>query len=201
MTRRIVQTSVAALAAIALSTLGAGAQTAPAPPPGPEMAYQVALTGTMARLDGVWPRQTTVPVKIWVERLTSDAEAEQLGRLVRTHGPLALEHALVEDSVGRLQIGDRLAIPIAFARRYSDAGGDHLLLIAQRRVAFQEIFRNTRSSDYPYTVSEIDLDASGRGSGEVLTAARIYAHAGGEVEIRNLDTVAARLLGISPLGS
>ncbi len=201
MTRRIVRTSIAACAAIALSTFAAAAQNAPTENPGPETAYHVALTGTMARLEGVWPRQTTVPVKIWVERLTSDAEAEHFAEVVRARGPIALEHALFEDSVGRLQIGDRLAIPIAFARRYSDAGGDHLLLIAQRRVAFQETFRNTRSSDYPYTVFEIDLDASGRGSGEVLAAARIYAHAGGEVEIRNLDVVAARLLGITPLGS
>lgn len=197
MTRRFVQIAIAALVAVALPTFAAHAQGAPAA----EGPYRVALTGTLAQIDGHWPRQTTLPVKIWVERLSSDDEAEHLGQLVRTKGPVALQNALTEDEVGRIQIGDRLAVPIVFARRVSDQNGDHLLLVAERRVAFEEIFRNTRSSDYPYTVFEIDLDPSGHGSGDVLAAARIYAHRGGEVEIRNLDIVPTRLLAVTPLGS
>ena len=201
MNRRFVTTAIAALAAVALPTLAAaGDRIAPASA-APESAYAVALTGTLAQIDGRWPRQTTLPVKIWVDRLSSDAEAEHLGDVARAKGEIALQNALTEDSVGRIQIGDRLAVPIAFARRYSDGDGEHLLLIAQRRVAFGEIFRNTRSSDYPYTVFEIDLDPTGHGGGDVLAAARIYAHRDGQVEIRNLDIVPTRLLGVSPLGS
>ena len=49
----------------------------------------------------------------------------------------ALEKALEEDSVGRVQLGERTSDPIAYARRFRDGDGEHLILIAQRPIAFQ----------------------------------------------------------------
>lgn len=200
MTRRLLRISIAALLASALPTLSAAAPGAPAPKAAGDGAYRVSFVGTLADLGDRLPRQTTQPVKIWIDRLTSDSEAEHLSEVVRAKGQNALEQALFEDSVGRLQIGDRLGYPIAFARRFVDADGEHLLLIAQRPISFREIFRNTRSRDYPFTVVELDLDVSGHGSGEVLSAARIRTRRNGEIELLNLDVRAGRLLAVAPVG-
>lgn len=199
MNRAGLRTAIAALAAIiALPFLLAAA---PNSPPARAGAEAVAFTATLADLGGRASRQGTLPVKIWVDRLTSDEEAAGLADLVRAEGAPALERALFGATVGRLQIGDRLGYPIAFARRFVDEQGEHLLLIAQRPISFREIFRGTRSHDYPFTVVELDLDAHGRGSGEVLSAARVLTHEDGGVEIRNLEVVAARLLAVKPVTS
>ena len=201
MTRKLHRTSIAALLAISLPTLAAASPGAPAPQAAGDGAYRVSFVGTLANLGDHLPRRSTQAVKIWIDRLTTDAEAATLAERVRAKGPDALEQALFGATVGRLQIGDRLGYPIAFARRFADADGEHLLLIAQRPISFREIFRNTRSRDYPYTVVELDLDASGHGSGEVLSAARVRTLANGEVELQNLEFLTARLLAVSPLGT
>ena len=112
----------------------------------------------------------------------------------------ALEEALGEDTVGRVQIGERTSDRLAYARRFADDEGEHLILVSRRPIAFGEFFRSARSVDYLFTVIQLDLDRDGRGSGEVLTAARFRLHDDGEIELENFDFVAARLLAVQPLG-
>jgi len=199
MNRAGFRTAIAALAAIiALPVLLAAAPNAP---PAQAGTQALTFTATLADLEGRPPRQGTLPVKIWVDRFTTDAEATALADLVRAQGPKALESALFDTTVGRLQIGDRLGYPIAYARGFADESGSHLLLVAQRPISFREYFRGTRSRDYPFTVVVLDLDAAGKGSGEVLSAARVFTHEDGGVELRNLEFVTARLLAVKPLSS
>jgi hypothetical protein len=164
-------------------------------------AFRAAFFGRLVDFGSLLPRRTTQPVRIWIERLTTDEEAAHLSDLAKTRGVDAIERALEEDSVGRLQIGDRLSFPIAFARRFATGEGDqHYLLIAQRPISFREVFGHSRTRDYPYTVVELDVDADGRGSGEVLSLARLRLEKNGEIELENFDFVAARLMRVEPLG-
>jgi hypothetical protein len=156
--------------------------------------------GHLVDISRTFPRDSTRPVKVWIDRLTTDEEAAHLADLARTRGVDALEEALGEDSVGRVQMGERVADPVAYARRFVDADGEHLILIARRPIAFREFFRSARSVDYPFTVIQLDLDEEGRGSGEVLTAARFRLGKNGEIELENYDFIAARLLAVKPLG-
>lgn len=200
MTRRLLRISIAALFAIGLPTLAAAAPSAPAPAGG-DAGLGLSYVGTLADLPDRLQRQSTQPLRIWLDRLTSDADAARLAEIVRGKGVKPLERALLDESVGQIQIGDRLGYSIAFARRFVSAEGERLLLIAQRPIALREIFHTARSSQYPFTVVELELDASGHGRGEVLSAARIRVRRNGEVDLENLGVLAGRLLAVRPLGS
>jgi hypothetical protein len=174
-----------------------GASGSPRDPAPPEKSSYL---GHLVDISRTMPRSSTRSVKIWIDRLTTDDEAAHLADLAHTRGVDALEEALGEDTVGRVQVGERTSDPIAYARRFRNGDGEHLLLISRRPIAFREFFRSARSVDYPFTVIELDLDAQGKGSGEVLTAARFRMKKDGMIELENYDFVAARLLAVKPLG-
>lgn len=180
-------------ACILLATAFAGALALPAL--GAD--YKTSFTASLANPGSIRPRLDTQPVTVWIERLTTESEAARFDELLREKGEHALGNALLEDAVGRLRVGNGYAIPIGFAwRTTDDEGGEHLLLVAQRSISFQEIWRGSRTKNYPFTVVQIDVDREGRGSGELVLAGRITATKDGQVEITDADFTTARLLNV-----
>jgi hypothetical protein len=159
----------------------------------------VSYQGWLADPFSGMPRRS-LPVRIWIDRLTSDADAQRLADLVSARGPRALRPALEELEVGRLSIGDRYRMPISYARRFRDERGEHLILIAQRSISFREVFRHSRTKDYPYTAIQLDLDEDGRGSGELIAAARFLPRPDGTVDLDTLQFVASRLMSVREVG-
>ena len=156
------------------------------------VAYQAWLADPFSGM----PRRGNVPVRIRIDRFTTDEEARRLADLVSARGPRALKPALAELEVGRLSIGDRYMMPISYARRIQDDRGEHLILIAQRSVSFREIFRSARTKDYPYTAIQLDLDAGGHGSGELIAAAKFLPRQDGTVDLDTLQFIASRLMSV-----
>ncbi|HLF57373.1 MAG TPA: hypothetical protein VI942_11060 [Thermoanaerobaculia bacterium] len=178
---------VAAVLLFAVALAGVAAAV-----PDQTLSYQGWLVDPFSRL----PRAGSLAVTIRIDRLTSDDDAKRLADLVSARGPRALGPALEELEVGRLSIGDRYMMPISYARRVRHNDGEHLILIAQRAISFREIFRSSRSKDYPYTAIELDLDETGRGSGELIAAARFLPRQDGTVDIDTLQFIAARLMSV-----
>jgi len=178
---------VAAVLLFAVALAGVAAAV-----PDQTLSYQGWLVDPFSRL----PRTASLAVTIRIDRLTSDDDAKRLADLVSARGPRALGPALEELEVGRLSIGDRYMMPISYARRVRHDDGEHLILIAQRAISFREIFRSSRSKDYPYTAIELDLDETGRGSGELIAAARFLPRQDGTVDIDTLQFIAARLMSV-----
>lgn len=184
---------LALLGAVALGLAAAAA--APAADAAGEKPAQ-RITAQLVNPGSIRPRLDTRPVTVWIERYTTESEAERFDALLRQKGARAFENALAEDAVGRLQVGDRLSYPIGFAWRTEDDSGEHLVLIAQRPIDFREIFSGSRSRNYPFTVVQLDLDAEGEGTGEIVLAGKISATKNGQVEILDLDFSTARLLQV-----
>lgn len=184
---------LALLGAVALGLAAAAA--APAADAAGEKPAQ-RITAQLVNPGSIRPRLDTRPVTVWIERYTTESEAERFDALLRQKGARAFENALAEDAVGRLQVGDRLSYSIGFAWRTEDDSGEHLVLIAQRPIDFREIFSGSRSRNYPFTVVQLDLDAEGEGTGEIVLAGKISATKNGQVEILDLDFSTARLLQV-----
>lgn len=190
MTRIARFTTLATVAALtALAALPAPALAGASPD-------RLVITGMLVDNAGLLPRLSTAPVTLRIDRFTSDEEAASLATVLHKSGPRGLRRELFRGRVGSIQVNNSLGYPIAFAREFGDDHGRHLLLIIERTVSPREIFRAARSVDYPYTVVEIDLDRDGRGSGDLLPAARLRVHEDGQVELVNLIDMPLRLLAL-----
>lgn len=152
---------------------------------------------TMVNLDTVFPRNTVDRITIRLDRLTPPEEAARLKEQLRTKGQAALEAKLWDRQVGTVQVQGQIAVPIAAAKDFAADGLHRLILIVPRDIGFRELWRNSRSSDYPFTVVELDVDDQGRGSGEILPAARLSVREDGRVEFDNFAFQSLRVLNVT----
>jgi hypothetical protein len=153
---------------------------------------------TLVNLDTVFPRNTVDRITIKLDRLTPPDEAARLKEQLRTKGQAALQAKLWDRQVGTVQVVGHLAQPIAAARDFEGDGFHRLILIVPRDIGFRELWRNSRSNDYPFTVVELDIDDQGRGSGEILPAARLSVRDDGKVQFDQFAFQSLRLLNVSP---
>lgn len=182
-------------AAVTLVLLGTAAGAAAAPSSGASGSGSVYLA-TLVDSGHSLPRATSLPIRVRLDRFTADERVDDLVRLARRRGELALRRELQTESVGRLEIDGHLGVPIAYARRIEDADGAHLLLIAERSLSRRELFGQRTSARYPLIVVEIDLRPDGSGSGGFFAAARIFPRRDGEIELDGLNPLPARLMAV-----
>lgn len=145
------------------------------------------------------PRLISSAVTLRIDCFSSDDETEQISALLGKGKPNAAQSLLGERRVGTLQIGDALPEPVAGAWSFSDELGRHIVVLAARPISMREIFGNRRSSDYPYTVAQIDVEEDGHGSGELSLAARLKVDETGHLEYNPLSVIPLRILGVRRL--
>lgn len=157
------------------------------------------------RIEGwvVRTTDTSVPVADGVLDLrltgrTSESDLVSYSIVARKDGERALRNRLADQDLGRLSIGDELGRPIALAHETHEDGLYHLVVVVDRQPDAREIFAARRSSDYPYTVLELVVDADGYGFGELHAAARLRVSPDGKLSYRTLDPVPMRVLNVSP---
>ena len=99
-------------------------------------------------------------------------------------------------SVGTVRFGTELAWDLRYAHRQPlDEGGVRIAMITDRPMGVFELWNAPRYAQYPFTLITIDLDASGRGMGEMILAARITADPGGQfVHVQNFASEPIQLL-------
>jgi hypothetical protein len=147
------------------------------------------------------PRNSSSFLRVRVQRFNTDAEAQALAALLKKKGQDEVRSELGDRELGTVQFGDSLALPVAAAWRTKGPQGDHLTLIVPRHVSIREVFANRRSSDYPYTVVELDVAPDGRGQGEISGAARLRADKAGALHYEDLMPLPTRVLNVQPMSS
>lgn len=154
---------------------------------------------TMVNLDRVFPRNSVQRIIVRLDRLTPAEEARRMGELLREDGQTGLKDALWNREVGSFQIDQRLAQPIAAAFDLMDGDLHRLILIIPRDIGVRELWGSSAAVSYPFTVIELDVDASGMGSGEVLPATRIRLRPDQHVEFDEFGVLPLRLLNVQRL--
>lgn len=145
------------------------------------------------------PRNSSSFLRVRVDRFNTDAEAHDLAALLQKKGQDEVRSQLGDRELGTVQFGDGLPLPVAAAWRTQTEVGDHLVLIVPRNISIREVFANRRSSDYPYTVVEIDVAPDGRGQGAISGAARLKADQAGDLHYEDLVPLPTRVLNVQPM--
>lgn len=154
--------------------------------------YEAILVNT----DRVFPRNTVQRIRVRLHQITPVEDARKMGDLLRENGQDALKDALWNREVGSFQIDQRLAQPIAAAFDLTQGDLHRLILIIPRDIGVRELWGNTASASYPFTVVELDVDANGNGSGEILPATRIRLRPDRHVEFDEFSVMPLRVLNV-----
>ncbi len=133
-----------------------------------EEQYAAVIMAVGGRASGATP-----PLDIWIDRFTPDEEVVSLAVLLKEKGMEALRRAMEKKDVGRISVSSRGAVPIALARSLVNGKNRILRLFIARNVMFLEDKHLTRSSDYPFSIIELQVDEKGNGEGTAIAAARI----------------------------
>jgi hypothetical protein len=174
----------------------AGLALAPAQARGETPIVNTTFIGNVFRM-GDLGRPGATSVKIRVNRLSSADEATRIEDILRERGERSLEGALATTDVGYLQIDNRFPERIAAAMvSRADDGSRRLVLVTERPLSRREIFSLSRARDYRFRVLQLDLDANGKGGGEMLAAARFQIEKDGTLGTRNLGFLPWRVLNL-----
>jgi hypothetical protein len=150
---------------VLLSTSG-GAQQ---PPAGGE-----SYTAVAANISEI-ARAGITPLDIEIKRFTDTAENEKLMAAFDQRGQQGLIDALQKvESVGFLRAPGQLAYEMHYARVISEKDGvRRILMLTDRPMSFGEAVNRGRSTEYPFTMVDLRIDASGRGEGKLFLATKI----------------------------
>lgn len=154
-------------------------------------------TGVLVDPATTFPRELTHHLEVNLERLTPASELERMVEILERGGQDALDHELWNKEVGTIQIDNDLAHPIAAAFLMDGQHGvGHLVLVVDRPMSIGEVFTASRSTNYPFSVIEIDLEEGGEAtSGEMMVAAQMR-YAADTLQIENLAFQPLRILNV-----
>ena len=152
--------------AVLLSTSG-GAQQ-------PTAAAGDSYSAVASNISEIAPAGIT-PLDIEIRRFTDAGENERLMTAFDEKGPQGLIDALQKTpAVGFMRAPGQLAYEFHYARVISEKDGvRRILLLTDRPIGFFEAVNRGRSIDYPFTMMDLRIDASGRGEGKLFLVTKI----------------------------
>jgi hypothetical protein len=116
---------------------------------------------------------TTVPIDIRINRYNTNEEIKQYADLLKNSGAAGLRQAFEKQNVGQFSPVGKFGTPLAVARKLVVEGKTIVRVLTVRSLSFAELRNGGRSVDYPYTMLELTLDDSGKGTGTAVGAAKI----------------------------
>lgn len=172
---------------------------APSPQPAPPFEYPVRFTANYMATGGPGPTRAG-RVILTLERVSTKDERVALLRTLKEKGQDALIAAMEKTEVGRIQIDSRLSWPVSVASVFSTEKGWIIRAATNRRMGFEEVEHNARSSDYPVGVLELQLPpGGGEGIGGLFGATRMSFDEQGRIVVESLpgNTGAQKLVNVT----
>lgn len=184
---------VAAVAAIAL--LGAGTVRAQVKEDVPQK-----FTAFAVDTSNVRARAAASTVEIVIEKWSTDAQRDTLLDVLQKKGQDglldALEHMPV---VGYIRSPGSLRYNLRFARqRAGEDGGRMIVLATDRTMSYWERTSGSRTTNYPFTVIQLQLDKNDEGVGKVSVATKIHIGVDNVIELENFANEPVRLNEVKP---
>src|SRR6267142_3262517 len=155
-------------------------------------------TGTVVGVGGTLGGRSR-PFTLTIEKRTPPAEIDRAIAILAEGGQDALLKELQGKRLGHFSLGGQLGRDLNFVNEMRTAdGGRRITILFERWMNLFEIRSGSRSQDYPFTYIELILDASGKGEGTLIPAARIYFDKKHEnqVDVENFGIYPARLIGV-----
>ena len=171
---------------------------------GPEPVAQTETFRATVQATGVVGGQTSVLISI--SRWSTDAEREELLRILAEEGDKALADALEkQDETGFLRFpGGRTQFPsvrLRYAREFVNEGRRQIVLGTDRPIGLLEAARRPRTYDYQLSLITLDLGEDNRGTGVMAVGVQMgLDEETGALEIKNMGTQPVRLTNVRPSG-
>jgi len=108
-----------------------------------------------------------------ITKYTTDEELNNLATLLKEKGPDALRGALEKEDRGRLNPTGHVGNQIAVARKRQQGTQTIITIVTARVMPFLELYNNGRSTDYPFGFLQVSLNQEGKGTGQIMAAAKI----------------------------
>ncbi len=127
-----------------------------------------------------------ISVKIRIFRYSSDEERQTLTDAFLKGRSGSLAQALSKmKPAGRISLTGTVGYDLAFVRETPTPTGRKIRFVTNRKIAFGEAARGTRSQSYDLTAGEINLDDQdkGKSNGTLFPAAEFIINADGELQI------------------
>jgi hypothetical protein len=170
------------------------AASAAAAAPQSNMGAPEKFTAFAVDMSNTAPRANTTTVDITINRWSTDAERDRL-RETLAKGQDALLSALQNlPVVGYINTPGSLRYDLHFARqRQAPEGGQTIILATPRYMTTWEALNQPRSTEYPFTVIQLQVDRDGKGVGKASIATRITQDDDGTIELENFSSEPVRL--------
>jgi hypothetical protein len=160
---------------------------------------------TFSALEDILPSGATRNVTIYIDSYSSAQDAQQLEATLANGGPNALLDALEKmKPIGRIErVGTVGFYDFKLIISKPTPTGRQIFALTDRPIGFREEFRDSRSTEYPFGILQLDLkdDKKGKeeGEGTLIYAAQIKGMDGDRFDIENLGPEPFRLLGVRQL--
>jgi hypothetical protein len=160
----------------------------------PPQAYTGVAVGTGGSVGG-----KTISFDFRVTQYTTDEALQNFAQLVKDKGTDALRRALEKEDKGRISAVGSTGNQIAVARKRQQGSETIITIVTARTMPFIELYNNGRTTDYPFGYLQVKLDSTGKGSGQIMAAARIrFDKKKGQYEIESFGNQYIKATNIRP---
>jgi hypothetical protein len=160
----------------------------------PPQAYSGVAMGTGGSVGG-----KTISFDFRISQFTTDEELQTFAQLVKDQGTNALRRALEKEDKGRINAVGSTGNQIAVARKRQDGSETIITIVTARTMPFIELYRNGRTTDYPFGYLQVKLDAAGKGNGQIMAAAKIrFDKKKGQYEIESFGNQYIKATNVRP---
>jgi hypothetical protein len=157
-------------------------------------AYSGTAIGTGGSVGG-----KTIQFDFRITQYTTDEEVQNFAQLVKDKGTDALRRALEKEDKGRINVVGSTGNQIAVARKRQQGADTIITIVTARTMPFLELYNGGRTTDYPFGYLQVKLDASGKGLGQIMAAARIrFDKKKGQYEIESFGNQYIKATNVRP---
>lgn len=130
---------------------------------------------------------------------TTDDELASYAKLLKDKGQDALTDLLWKQDKGRINLVGTTGNEIAVARKRQQGEKTIITIVTTRKMSFGELYNSGRSVDYPFGYLQVTLDAAGKGTGEIMAAAKIrFNKKSGKYEIESFGNQYIKATNVRP---
>jgi hypothetical protein len=158
-------------------------------------AYSAVAIGTGGSVGG-----KSIGFDFRINRYATDEEVDKLAELLKAKGPEDLRRALEKMDVGRISPTGSTGNQIALARKHEADSETVITVVTARNMPFIELYRGSRTKDYPFGFLQVKLNEKGEGSGQIMVAAKIrFDKKKGHYEIESYGNQYIKAINVRPL--
>ena len=134
-----------------------------------------------------------------VTQYTTDEDVQKFAQLLKDKGTDALRRALEKENKGRVAVVGSTGNQIAIARKRTQGADTIITIITARILPFGELYHNGRSTDYSFGYLQVTLDSEGKGSGQIMAAAKLrFDKKSGQYQIESFGNQYIKATNVRP---